>query len=148
MPYQDIATFPKRLTIMIGLCVVGGMAFGLALSYYKNILFDQQLLDMQARNDKLQQEINQGYSDLQYYDSTPYKDKYAKENMGLINKGEKVLVIMKDIQPMVTSQTEELTPEQKEAIYEENLRNIPVIDHWRLYLFHHDQIETLKKPAG
>jgi hypothetical protein len=33
------------------------------------------------------------------------------------------------------------------AIYEENLRNIRVIDHWALYLFHRDQVENLKGGA-
>jgi hypothetical protein len=40
----------------------------------------------------------------------------------------------------------ELTEEDQQAIYEENLRNIRVVDHWRLFLFHRDKIDDLKKP--
>ncbi len=146
MPYRDIAPFPKRLTIMIGLFVVGGMSFGLALSYYKNILFDRQLSAMQGQNVKLKQETLQGYEDLEYYRSKQFKDKYAKENIGLMNPGEKVLILPKMEQPVVMG-THELTEEEKQAIYEENLRNIRIIDHWKIFLFHREQIDDLKKPA-
>ncbi len=132
---------------MIGLFVVGGMAFGLALSYYKNTLFDQQLISMQDHNDQLKEQIDKGYGDLEYYNSLQYKDKYAKENMGLVNNTEKVLIITHATQPVVYNKSEELTPEQKQAIYEENLRNISTIDHWMLYLFHHEKIDDLKGRA-
>lgn len=145
MPYHDIAPFPKRLTIMIGLCVVGAMAFGLVLSLYKNIVFDQQLLVMQDRNLQLKNDILKGYQDLEYFHSDQYKDKYAKENIGLINPGEHVIIITHDIEPMQFIKPQELTEEQKQAIYEENLRNIPIIYHWSLYFFHPDQIDALKK---
>ncbi len=144
MPYQEIAPFPKRLTIFIGLFVVGGMAFGLALSYYKNILFDEQLQTMQARNENLRAEIDSGYRQLEYLKSTQYKDKYAKENLGLVNPGEKVLIITRRPEPVFIETHTNLTEEEKQAIFEENLRNIPIVDHWKLYLFHREKIEDLK----
>ncbi len=146
MPYKDAAPFPKQMTIVIGLAVVGLMAFGLALSYYKNILFDQQLLSMQVRNAKLKAEITDGYQHFEYLKSDQYKDKYAKESLGLLNPGEKVLIFTQKPQQLEASSVTELTEEDKEAIYEENLRNIRVIDHWRLYFFNRDKIDDLKKP--
>jgi len=38
-----------------------------------------------------------------------------------------------------------LTSEERQAVYEENLRNIRVVDQWRLYIFEHDRIDALKK---
>ncbi len=145
MPYKDIAPFPKQLTIVAGLCVVGLMAFGLALSYYKNILFDRQLITMQQRNRDLKKTIDQEYGRLQYLTSGQYKDRYAKENIGLLNEGEKVMIITHKQAPAVIVNSTELTEEDKQAMYEENLRNIRIIDHWRLFLFHHDQIDDLKR---
>jgi hypothetical protein len=145
MRYNDIAPFPKQMTIVMGLCVVGLMAFGLALSYYKNILFDRQLLSMQERNAKLQADVLGGYRELQYLQSSQYKDKYAKEYFNLLRPGEKVLLIQTPDEPVMLSTTHDLTPEEKEALYEENLRNIRVIDHWKLYLFHRDKIDELKR---
>ncbi len=144
MPYKDIAPFPKRVTIFIGLFVVAGMAFGLALSYYKNTLFDQQLLSMQQHNSALKRQTEEGFRQLEYYRSLQYKDKYAKENLGLVNSGEKVLIIEQQNEiPIVPTHTE-LTEEEKQAVFEENLRAIPIIDHWKLYLFHRDKIEDLR----
>ncbi len=144
MPYKDIAPFPKQMTIVAGLCVVGLMAFGLALSYYKNILFDRQLIEMQTRNRELKKHIDGEYGRLEYLISAQYKDKYAKENIGLVNKGEKVLIITHKATPSDIVKHIELTPEERQALYEENLRNIRILDHWKLYLFNHDQIQALR----
>ncbi len=134
------------MTIVVGLCVVGLMAFGLALSYYKNILFDRQLVTMQERNMRLKQQIAQGYGQLQYLESAQYKDKYAKENFGVLKAGEKVLIINRPAETVSLSQNAaDLTPEEKQAIFEENLRSIRIIDHWKLYLFHGDKVDDLKK---
>jgi len=143
--YSDIAPIPKQMTILIGLCVVGLMAFGLALSYYKNILFDRQLLSMQERNNRLKREIMDGYGQLQYLQSTQYRDKYAKEYLGLLSPGENVLILHTPAEPVLFSKETELTGEDKQAIYEENLRNIRIIDHWKLFLFNRDKIDELKK---
>lgn len=146
MPYNEVAPIPKQMTIVVGLCVVGLMAFGLALSYYKNILFDRQLMSMQERNIKLKNEIESGYDQLEYLESTQYKDKYAKENFGVLRVGEKMLVINRPAENVPLGATEtELSPEDKQAIFEENLRSIRVVDHWKLYLFNRDKIDDLKK---
>ncbi len=146
MPYNEVAPIPKQMTIVVGLCVVGLMAFGLALSYYKNILFDRQLVTMQERNTRLRQQISQGYDQLQYLESVQYKDKYAKENFSVLKPGEKVVIINRPLAtPSVSKNTSDLTPEEEQAIFEENLRNIRVIDHWKLYLFHNEKVDDLKK---
>lgn len=144
MAYKDIAPFPKQMTIVVGLCVVGLMAFGLALSYYKNILFDRQLSLMQQRNRELKIHIDEEYGKLMYLTSDQYKDRYAKENIGLLNPGEKVMIITHKPAPVVMPKQTELSDEEKAAMYEENLRNIRIVDHWRLYLFHRDKISDLR----
>ncbi len=134
------------MTIVIGLCVVGLMAFGLALSYYKNILFDRQLQTMQERNNRLKLQIANGNDNLQYLESAQYRDKYAKENFGLLKPGEKVLLVNRPSEQVTVSQNNaDLTPEEKQAIFEENLRSIRVVDQWKLYLFNRDRIDDLKK---
>lgn len=144
MKYNEVAPIPKQMTIVVGLCVVGLMAFGLALSYYKNILFDRQLITMQERNAALRNEISAEYSKLQYYQSDQYKDKYAKENLGLYKSGEKVLILEQPDNLLSHSSSLELTPEDKAAIFEEHLRNIRVIDQWNLFLFHRDKVDDLR----
>ena len=145
MRYTDVAPIPKRMTIIAGLSVVGLMAFGLALSYYKNILFDRQLLAMSQKNYEIRSEIFGKYSELQYLNSEQFKDKYAKENFGLLRAGEKVLLLGVHKEEELPSPFIEITDEEKQAMYEETLRTISIFDHWKLYLFEHDKIEDLKK---
>jgi len=146
MRSAEVTPISKQMTIVIGLCVVGLMAFGLALSYYRNILFDRQLILMQERNKKLKDEVLDGYALLQYYKSDQYRDKYAKENFGLFRQGEKVLIIN---QPSDASKillpTGELSKVEKEALYEERLSSIRVYDQWRLFLFERKALEALQR---
>lgn len=144
MDYNEVAPISKQMTIVVGLCVVGLMAFGLALSYYKNVLFDRQLKSMQERNERLQSEIAAEYGELQYYQSDQYKDKYAKENFSLLRSSEKVLLVKQQEALALRSIDSGVTDEDRTALFEERLRNIRVIDHWKLYLFHRQNIEDLK----
>lgn len=146
MRTQEVTPISKQMTIVIGLSVVGLMAFGLAVSYYRNILFDRQLIAMQERNRKLKEEIVSGYAVLQYYKSEQFKDKYAKENFGLLRPGEKVLIIdTPESQGDLLLPSGEMSAEEKQALYEERLRNIRIIDHWRLFLFERRELEDLKR---
>ena len=147
MRYQGTEPISKQLTIVIGLTVVGFMAFGLALSYYRNALFEQTLLNIQNQNDLLREKITLGYRDLEYYRSAQYKDKYAKENLGLMSPGEKALVITEEMNVVSFPLTDSgiLNAEQQEATYLELLRQMPVIEHWKLFLFHRKKIEELKR---
>ncbi len=146
MPYKDIAPISKQLTIIIGLCVVGAMAFGLALSYYNNILFDRQLSVMADQNEKLAQQITESNKTLDYLQSPQYKDKYAKENLNRQNDGEKTLILMGHENGLgFQAQTGSGDELDREAIFEQEMRDIPVIEHWRLYLFEQERLEDLKK---
>lgn len=146
MPYRDLEPISKQVTIVIGLTVVGFMAFGLALSFYRNILFEQHLGEIGKRNDELGSELRKGEEDLAYFRSTQYKDKYAKENLGRLNPGEKILILT-DEAPVLESPSspgEDFT-EEEQAAYEETLRQLPVILHWKLFLFEREKLEGLKE---
>ena len=146
MAYKNLEPVSKQLTIVIGLTVVGFMAFGLALSYYRNVLFEQTLDNIRAQNDILRAGIDQGYRDLEYFRSSQYKDKYAKENLGLVNPGEKVLIIQKPTPSLGPNEEEsEQRKEQREAAYLELLRQMPILEHWKLYLFEKEKLLELKK---
>ena len=142
---QDIEPISKQFTIVIGLTVVGFMAFGLALSFYRNILFEQTLEDLEQQNDGIALQIEQNYRDLDYYRSDQFKDKFAKENLNKLNPGEKAIIIT---QPPSSSPGSvlggDLDKERKEAAYFELMRQMPVLEHWKLYLFQRDKIDKLK----
>jgi hypothetical protein len=142
----DIEPISKQLTIVIGLTVVGFMAFGLALSFYRNILFEQTLAELELQNEKITQEIAQGARMLEYYKSDQFKDKYAKENLGRLNPGEQALIITQAPSSTTLSLEEDANEkERKEAAYFELLRQMPVIEHWKLYLFHRERMDELRR---
>ncbi len=148
MPYlRDSEPVSKQLTIMIGLTVVGFMAFGLALSFYRNILFEETLQNMQKDNDKIAMNIRQGYGDLEYYQSEQYKDKFAKENLNKVNAGEKMIIVTTPRRDpaLADTDTTELDKERQQAAYFELLSQMPTWEHWNLFLFHKDRIEVLKR---
>lgn len=147
MPYRsDIEPISKQLTIVIGLTVVGFMAFGLALSFYRNILFENTLGELERQNRTIAQDIENGYADLEYFKSEQFRDKFAKENFGRLNAGEKALIITRSLPSSNPSDEETISDkEQREAAYFELLLQMPVLEHWKLYLFHKDKIEELKQ---
>lgn len=146
VPYRDFEPLSKQVTIVVGLTVVGFMAFGLALSFYRNLLFEETLVAYEGQNQKLRDHIDESRGDLDYYRSKQFKDKYAKENLGKVNPGEKVLVFTEGSSDVVPIESGEFTPtEAQQALYEEILRQMPVIEHWNLYLFHRDRIDDLKR---
>jgi cell division protein FtsB len=144
--YQHIEPMSKQLTIVVGLTVVGFMAFGLILSFYRNVLFEQTLMDIGNQNTALRRSIAAGYKELDYYRSVQFKDKYAKENLSMVKPGEKVLIITEPQRPADATENElGLFAEEREAAYLELLRQMPVFEHWKLYFFHADRIEELKR---
>ncbi len=146
MPYRDLEPVSKQLTIVVGLTVVGFMAFGLALSFYRNILFEDTLRRIEAENGALQDAIVESQRNLEYYRSAQYKDKYAKENLSRLSPGEKILVITEQPQTPDVAAGESLTStEAQEAAYQELLRQMPILQHWRLYLFDREAIDRLKR---
>ena len=135
----------KQVTIIVGLTVVGFMAFGLALSFYRAVLFEEQLRSLEEENRRQEEEIRKSHHDLEYYTSAQYKDKYAKENLGLLNPGEKLLILAEEDQPRDVSGEELSEVERREIEYRELLRQMPTIEHWKLFLFERAKLKELKE---
>ena len=145
MQDQDISPIGRKLTILIGLSVLGILFAGLTLSVYRNAMFEQMLQDLTNSNIRLRRGIEDVRVDLDYYRSEQYKDKAAKEYLNRLNPGEKALIIAsekgrEDIQASDDPTLREL----REAAYREYLRRTPVWEHWKLYLFDREGLEELK----
>lgn len=146
MPYRDLEPLSKQITIVVGLTVVGFMAFGLLLSFYRNVLFEEHLRQISLQNDDLAADILEEKGDLEYYRSAQYKDKYAKENLGKLNRGEKVLIITETPSAAPVFASDDLTPsEQQTAAYEEILRQMPIVLHWKLFIFEREKLDGLRQ---
>jgi len=143
----NIQPMSKQLTIVIGLTVVGFMAFGLALSFYRNILFEQTLVGIEQQNERIADKIGRGYRDLEYFRSSQYKNKFAKENLGKINPGEHLVYLNKTPKTNRLNEPVDdiLNKTHHEAAFAEYMRQIPVWEHWKLYLFSKEKIDELKR---
>lgn len=95
-----------RITLVVGFFVVAYMLYNLTVSIYENYQIEQHIADFQERNLALKEENQQKMDDLQYYISEEYVDKIAKQNLNLINPGERVIVIP-DEDLIVLSQDED-----------------------------------------
>ncbi len=95
-----------RITLVVGFFVVAYMLYNLTVSIYENYQIEQHIADFKERNAQLTEDNKQKMDDLQYYISDEYIDKVAKQNLNLINPGEKVIVIP-DEDLVVLSQDED-----------------------------------------
>lgn len=146
MAFHTGEPLSRQLTIVIGLTVVGFMAFGLALSFYRNILFDQTLGDMRKQNAVMARSNEDARRELEYLHSLQHKDKYAKENLGRVRDGEKVLIITPPAQEATFGEEPDAAAtEQQEARFLELLRQMPILEHWQLFLFQPEKVEELRR---
>ncbi len=146
MAFHSAEPLSRQLTIVIGLTVVGFMAFGLALSFYRNVLFESTLDTMRTQNRLMAQQNEDSRRELEYLHSVQHKDKYAKENLGRVRPDEKVLIITPQIiAPEFGEELEGAAKEHQEERFLELLRQMPVIEHWQLFLFYPERVEELKR---
>lgn len=69
------------------------MVISLTTSEYNSYKIQQYIEKFEGDNQKLAEENNQLKDRYEYYTSPEYQEKIAKQNFGLVNPGEKVLII-------------------------------------------------------
>lgn len=82
-----------RIVLIVGFFLVAYMLYNLTVSIYENYQIEKHIAEFESRNEELRSENAQKLEDFQYYTSDEYIEKIAKQNLGLINPGEKVIVI-------------------------------------------------------
>ncbi len=105
--YDDSQLRMIRLAVIIGFFILAYMLYNLAVSVYDNYRIEQHIEEFKVKNETLADENRQKLEDFQYFTSEQYIEKIAKQNLGLINEGEKVIVIP-DEDLIVYSEDEEL----------------------------------------
>ena len=86
-------SFTFQLLIMGGFFFFFYMFFSLATSIYRDYKLETEIEVFEGEIDNLASQANQKPSDLKYLQSDEYKDRYAKENLGLLNPGEKLIIL-------------------------------------------------------
>lgn len=86
-------SFVLQLTIVGGFLVFFYMFFALATSLYRDYRLERNIQKFEDEINRLADIAQQKPRDVDYYQSKEYKDKYAKENLNLLNPGEKLIII-------------------------------------------------------
>ncbi|MBI96318.1 hypothetical protein CL656_04165 [bacterium] len=117
------------LLIQLGLAIY--LLFTLLISEYKNYKVQRYIDDFDLRNQKIAAENVLLNNDLSYFNSPEYQEKIAKQNLGLINPGEKVLVIQVE-DSLSESQRYEKSIQESEI---KRINALPNHKKWWYYLF-------------
>ncbi|MFC1810769.1 septum formation initiator family protein [Patescibacteria group bacterium] len=87
---------PSNFTnlIIIGLIILSAyLLYSLTLAFYKSHQIDIYIADFEKENLKIEEENRKLVEEFDYVTSDAYIDKILKQNKGLINPGEEVIII-------------------------------------------------------
>ena len=90
--FQHTSNFTK-MVIIIEFFLVSYLLYTLTVSVYKSYQIDQHIQSFEEENAKIEEENRQKSEEFDYYSSDAYIEKMAKQNLGLVNPGEEVIII-------------------------------------------------------
>lgn len=80
--------------VIIGLfLLVSFLLYSLTASVYKAYQIELHIKNYEKENEKIAEENRRKSEDYEYYSSEAYIEKIAKQNLGLVNPGESVIII-------------------------------------------------------
>ncbi|MFA5821377.1 MAG: septum formation initiator family protein [Candidatus Gracilibacteria bacterium] len=82
-----------KTIIIVEFFLVAYLLYSLTKNVYNSYLVDKHIEQFQAENAKIENENRQKTEDYLYFTSEEYIDKIAKQNLGLVNPGEEVIVL-------------------------------------------------------
>ncbi len=89
---QNISQITKFI-LMVELILAGYMVIVLCKSLVESYQIEKYILDFEQKNTEIAAENKKLQSELAYFRSPQYQDKIAKQNFGLVNPGEEVLIL-------------------------------------------------------
>lgn len=125
-----------KLVLIVGFFIVAYMLYNLTVSIYENYQIEQHITAFQDKNAELTLENKQKLEDFQYYTSEQYIEKIAKQNLGLINAGEQIIIIPDD--DLII-----LSEEEDSAVLNEQIRaGWSNKKKWLKFFFSYNQFKT------
>ena len=123
---------PSNLTnfIIIGLIILSTyLLYSLTLAFYKSHQIDIYIEDFEKENQRIEQENRKLVEEFDYITSDAYIDKILKQNKGLVNPGEDMVVIAST--PLLGE--EKVAEEFKNM--SRNLDGVSNVDKWKIFIF-------------
>lgn len=127
----------QRKSFIFQLLIMGGfffffyMFFALATSIYRDYKLETEIEIFEGEINNLADRANQKPSDLKYLQSDEYKDRYAKENLNLLNPGEKLIILPDPDQNVEQGPVELMT----DILSPDSVLNKPNNRQWWEYFF-------------
>ena len=124
----------QSLNLKTQLIIIGSLLmffyvfFAFATSIYRDYKLESHIQTFEQDIEKLETLVYKKPSEIQYFESFQFKDKYAKENLNLINPGEKLIIIPQDDQ-IVRSEI------ASDRYYSNDILQKPVQEQWWEYFF-------------
>lgn len=124
-------SFTFQLLIMGGFFFFFYMFFALATSIYRDYKLETEITDFKEEINSLAEKAGQKPADLKYLQSNEYKDRYAKENLDLLNPGEKLIILPDPEQNVEQGPVELMT----DILSPDSVLNQPNNRQWWEYFF-------------
>lgn len=119
-----------KIILIVEFLLVAYLLYALTLNVYKSYTLDAHIRDFEEENKAIEDENNKKNDDFMYYTSEQYIDKIAKQNFGLVNPGEEIIILPLD----ANSQTAE-GGSGENAQGEEDLNKLSNPQKWWKFFF-------------
>lgn len=120
--------FFQQLIIVGGFMAFLYVFFALATSVYRDYKLEVNIDEFKSEIEELARMANQKPKDVAYFQSNQYKDRYAKENLNLLNPGERLIIIPREDQVVKS----EVVPDR---FARNNVLELPNRNQWWEYFF-------------
>lgn len=124
---------PSNITnfVIIGLILLSGyLLYSLTLAFYKSHQIDIYIENFEKENERIEQENKKLIEEFDYVTSERYIDKILKQNNGLINPGEEVIVIASNNDTDDSSDIYGI-----DSYGKRNLDKLSNMEKWRIFIF-------------
>jgi len=85
-----------KIILIVEFVLVAYLIYSLTKNVYNSYLVDRYIAEYEKENSLIKAENQKKTSDYLYFTSEEYIDKIAKQNLGLVNPGEEVIVVSPD----------------------------------------------------
>lgn len=104
--FSHTSSFTKFILI-VEFALVSYLLYSLTKNVYNSYQVDKYIETFEAENASIEEENRQKTENYLYFTSGEYIDKIAKQNLGLVNPGEEVIILSPDILSDATVAEEE-----------------------------------------
>ncbi|HMR01292.1 MAG TPA: septum formation initiator family protein [Candidatus Gracilibacteria bacterium] len=120
-----------KLVIIGLLLLVSYLLFTLTSSVYRSHQLDVVIREFEVENSRIEEEIRNKSEELGYYNSEAYIEKIAKQNLGLVNYGEEVIIIPEEVLDSEVDENGQRIAELEDTRYE----SMSNVEKWGQFFF-------------